>query len=72
VNDRRLGAAEGPELERSLQRLAARLFAGEEPRIAITGGDGGARLGATIVRDRAKGVGELLARLEVGAAARVS
>jgi hypothetical protein len=72
VNDRRIGGAEGPELERSLRRLASWLFAGEETRIAIAGGEGGARLGASIVRDRAKGVAELLARFELGAAARVS
>ena len=72
INDRRLSAADGGELARALERLAASLFAGEQPRIEVTGGDAGARLGATLRRDRSRGVAELLSRLEVGAAARVS
>ena len=53
INDRRVSAADGGELARALERLAAWLFAGEHPRIEVTGGDGGARLAATLHRDRA-------------------
>jgi hypothetical protein len=72
INDRRLGVEDGAELARALERLAAWLFADEPPRIEMTGGDAGVRLGATLRRDRGRGVAELLSRLEVGAAARVS
>ena len=72
INDRRVSAADGGELARALERLAAWLFAGEHPRIEVTGGAGGARLEATVHRERGRGVAELLSRLEVGAAVRVS
>jgi len=61
----------GGELAQALERLSGWLFAGERPRIEIGGGDG-ARLAASVRRERAAGVGELLARLDVGVAARVS
>ncbi|HEX2465456.1 MAG TPA: hypothetical protein VHR17_12610 [Thermoanaerobaculia bacterium] len=72
INDRRVIAGDGGELARALERLAAWLFAGEQPRIELTGGDAGARLSATVHRDRAGGVAELLSRLDVGATVRAS
>ena len=72
INDRRVGAAAAGELAQALDRLAGRLFAGERPRIEVSGGDGGSRLRATVRRDRSAGIGELLSRLEVGVTARVS
>ena len=72
INDRRVGAAAAGELAQALDRLAAWLFAGERPRIEVSGGDGGSRLRATVRRDRSAGIGELLSRLEVGVTARVS
>jgi hypothetical protein len=72
INDRRVSAADGDELAGALARFAGWLFAGEQPRIEISGGDGGRRLSATLRRDRGRGVAELLTRLDVGAAARAS
>lgn len=71
INDRRVTAAATGELAQALERLSGWLFAGERPRIEIGGGDG-ARLAASVHRERAAGIGELLARLDVGVAARVS
>ena len=72
INDRRVHDADGAELASSLERLAGWLFAGERPSIEVVGGDAGARLRASIRRQRAGGVAELLSRLEVGATARMS
>jgi hypothetical protein len=72
INDRRVTAASGDELARTLERLAAWLFADERPRIGVTGGRDGERLQATLAREHSHGVRDLLDRLEVGAAARVS
>jgi hypothetical protein len=72
INDRRLGAAQGAELARSLDRLGGWLFAGEQARVEIGGGDAGERLRATIHRSRGGGASELVSRLDVGAAARTS
>jgi len=72
INDRRVGAAAAGELAQALERLSGWLFAGEKPRVEVGGGGDGSRLHATVHRDRAAGIGELLARLEIGATARVS
>jgi hypothetical protein len=88
VNDRRVTAGHSGELAAALERLAGRLFPGEQPVIEVHSGDG-QRLAATLRRERAagtlagegggagevpaQGVGELLARLDAGVvAARVS
>jgi hypothetical protein len=72
INDRRVGAAHGAELARSLERMAGWLFAGEQPSIEVSGGDHGERVCASIHRQRAGGTAELLSRLDVGATARAS
>jgi len=62
VNDRRVTAEQAGELAAALGRLAAWLLPGETPAIEIhqRAGD---RLAASVRRDRAAGVAELLIRL---------
>jgi hypothetical protein len=66
VNDRRVTRTEADELAAALDRVAGWLFPGERAAIEITGGDGD-RLAATLRHEHARGVTELLARLEVAA-----
>ena len=68
VNDRRVTLSQAGELVAALERVTGWLFPGERPAIEVRGGDGD-RLQATLRRERARGVTELLGRLDVGTAA---
>jgi hypothetical protein len=68
VNDRRVTSSHAGELAAALERVAGWLFPGERPAIEVRGGDGD-RLAATLRRERARGVTELIGRLDVGTAA---